>query len=393
MATHESEKMRRLREHLVAVAREGGICSYEDVAAATGIRIGRKPGELFPLLTELQGRKAELGCDLSSLVIRRTTGMPGSGWGDKAEWEAEVAVCHRYYGGPEALDLTASAPPEASPAEGADVLPYDPGNAGDLLKHSWLAATVRWLLQRDMAVFDYADPFAGEWEYDPAPGVRKRLPLLRGTALALYSHDAWRRGRYLGSTGLVGSIGEHEGREIRIWVGDRCEERVRRLIDRRACRSLAEPSDGYAVLESAGSYSLILLDPFSDFLDQAEQVLPRIVARAWKSSVLLSVLSASHDSAGHERYRSALQELCQGEHLTAIMGGLPALPDSDIRGEANHAAEVVLMARRDLSVAAVNELLPALGAATARCAGAAGVGTEATLSLIGHAGSAYSFDQ
>ena len=54
-------------------------------------------------------------------------------------------------------------------------LPYDMGNAGDLLKHGVLAEFVRWRCERG-ASFRFIDLFGGEpWEDRPKPEVASHV--------------------------------------------------------------------------------------------------------------------------------------------------------------------------------------------------------------------------
>jgi len=268
--------------------------------------------------------------------------------------------------------------PAHDPAHG---LPYDPGNAADLLKHGWLAVMVPWLLSKDAGAFRYADSFAGEWDYELLPRVSARLSRLKSTPLSRYSQSAWQDGRYLGSTGLVGAIASHERRPVEIWVGDRCSDRVARLVANHSCHELPESGGGYAVLRSDQRYDLILLDPFADFLREAPRWLPEIVARSANCSLLLVVLAESHESEAYREYVDAFRQQCRTQGATAIVGGVPALPHSTVRGESRHDAEVVLIPRRDVAPAFAEEVLPQLAAMTAQVAVLLGDAAEARLRM------------
>jgi len=338
---------------------------------------------LFGLLGRVQRMQARLGCDLSALVVSSRTGRPGTGWarGATEDWDSAVARCYTIYA-EDTAQTAASSSGQERPAL-THGLPYDPGNAGDLLKHTWLAAIVPWLIERSPSLFRYADSFAGNWEYELTPPVEERVSRLRGTELARYSRTAWDRRRYLGSTGLVGAITTTEQCCAEIWVGDRDHERVSRLVAEHGCRELPESSDGYGVLEGSEGYHLLLLDPFAEFLDRAHELLPKIAARSRTCSVLLFVLAGSRKSPAYERHTQVLREQCRAHDTVAVAGCLPPVAGTAVRGETKHFSEVVFLPQRDLARPAVDRLLPALASSTVRVATAIGDGVEACLRLEG----------
>ena len=76
-------------------------------------------------------------------------------------------------------------------------LPYDMGNAGDLLKHGVLAEFVRWQCGLGMPL-RFMDPFGGEPWGRPVPEVGRRVRALpAGSLRAAQSHID--NGRYYGS--------------------------------------------------------------------------------------------------------------------------------------------------------------------------------------------------
>lgn len=261
-------------------------------------------------------------------------------------------------------------------------LPYDPGNAGDLLKHSWLAVVTRWLLSKEEkeGTFKYADSFAGEWDYEATPAVQDRMGKLSSTALSLYSHYAWDRGRYLGSTGLVASVLKHERRPGEIWVGDKCKARVDRLVGEHNCRALPSPSNGYAVLESAEEYCLILLDPYADFLDESDSRVRHIIGRVERSSLLLFVLEKPSDRKGQQGPWDQLKQRLE-RSAACFIGTVPPLSKSAVRGESKYAAHMVFLPRSCLARAAACELVLPLIEVTGRVAEALPAGADASVSL------------
>ena len=375
MRTPCAEEVCRLVEYLGRVAASHGTVTYAECMHSLAI------GELevlVALLCAVQQRHDQLGCDLSALVVNRRTGRPGRGWerGACEDWDSAVARCYGAYRGHTRDGVDRIAEGSALRAS-ARQLPYDPGNSGDLLKHAWLAVLVRWLLSLTDSVLSYADPFAGEWDYELLPAVARRFGNLRGTLLAHYSGAAWQQGRYLGSTGLVGTVASLERRPAQIWVGDKCKDRVARLVADHGCRELPEPQDGYAVLRRSERYDLLLIDPFADFLDEAPRLVPEIVARAADCSMLLFIVSPQHSPHLRARCADALRQECRRRGASVIGAGIAGPSESAIRGERGHDMEVVFLPRADLEASTRDELLAALSAAAAQVAAALGDGIEA----------------
>jgi hypothetical protein len=369
-----SDAVERLSRFLIQAAVEGRLTSYPEAAGATGLRVGP---QLFEVLKAVQLRRDEIGCDLSALVVSATTGLPGRGWGEPSKWEAAVRQCHECFAGDDLPGPVVEVAP--APSSG---LPYDPGNAGDLLKHACLAVAARWTLSKVSDVLRYADPFAGEWDYPLLAPVAERVGRMDGTLLSRYSSAAWQRGRYLGSTGIVGETASSEQRPVEIWVGDRCAQRVNRLVTQHDCHPLPDPEDGYSVLASSRPYDLILLDPFADFLDNAPHLLSPIVGSSEDSSLLLFVLTDQHASVARREYVGALREQCTAYGATAIVAGIPSLAKAVVRGEGGYDFEVVFLPRRNLSDAAVREALPLLAGTAVRVAAALGERCEARVSMV-----------
>lgn len=66
----------------------------------------------------------------------------------------------------------------------AQPLPYDMGNAGDLLKHGLLAEFTQWWCRLNAKPLRFIDPFGGRpWAVPPVPRVVERVTALAGCAL------------------------------------------------------------------------------------------------------------------------------------------------------------------------------------------------------------------
>lgn len=238
-------------------------------------------------------------------------------------------------------------------------LPYDMGNAGDLLKHGVLAEFVRWQCELGGQRLRFLDPFGGEPWGRPVPAVARRVRALPAGALrAAQSHVD--NGRYYGSGIVARRTAEAAGgRGVRVLSGDTCPDRRDRL---RACglwmlheafpgidvRSGRDRHDGYdaigTIARSAGEDDLLLIDPFADgFLEQhARTVVPHMAAMAKRASVLLFVLNPDPSGRPGQRFDVILRNHLRGAWRMTC----PPLPDNNgVRGESRYDAEVVLAAR------------------------------------------------
>ncbi|MYN65268.1 MAG: hypothetical protein F4X11_09610 [Acidobacteria bacterium] len=236
-------------------------------------------------------------------------------------------------------------------------LPYDMGNAGDLLKHGVLAEFVRWQCELGMTL-RFLDPFGGEPWGRPVPEVARRVRALPGCALRT-AQTGIDDGRYYGSDLLVRRTADAVGKgHVRVLSGDACTARRNRL---RACSlwmlddvfpgtapdSGCNRHDGYDALGriicAAREGDLLLVDPFfDDFLERrARTVVPRMAAMAERAAVLLFVLHRNPRSRVSQRFDLLLEHHLRGAWRMTC----PPLVDTGVRGESRYHAEIVLAAR------------------------------------------------
>ena len=236
-------------------------------------------------------------------------------------------------------------------------LPYDMGNAGDLLKHGVLAEFVRWQCGLGMPL-RFMDPFGGEPWGRPVPEVGRRVRALpAGSLPAAQSHID--NGRYYGS-GLVARRAAEAagGRYVRVLSGDACPARRERLrasglsmLDEElpdlGAESGRDRYDGYdafgTISRAAREGDLALIDPFfDDFLQKrAPGVVPQMASMAECAAVLLFALNEAPRNSVGRRFDALLEDhLCGAWRMTC-----PPLPRTGVRGESRYYAEVVLAAR------------------------------------------------
>ena len=235
-------------------------------------------------------------------------------------------------------------------------LPYDMGNAGDLLKHGVLAEFVRWQCSLGIPL-RFMDPFGGEPWGRLAPVVERRVRALEPSALHAAQSDIDRH-RYYGSSLLVRRAAEAAGgRRISVLGSDACAQRRERL---RACgvtmldealpeigvSSERDRYDGYHAFEviarNVMEGDLALIDPFvDDFVERrARVVVPQMAAMAERATVMLFVLNENPQSPTGRRFDALLADLIPGAWRVTC----PPLKGTGVRGESRYHAEVVLAA-------------------------------------------------
>lgn len=160
-------------------------------------------------------------------------------------------------------------------------LPYDMGNAGDLLKHGALATFVDWFLECGEKRIHYADPFAGRpWGYILKKETRRRmegfsssLPIIKNAQphWRTNSHQPhWRKDRYYGSSHVVWNIAKAKNKGAEVFASDK-DKLARSDLEASGIRQIEDhcPKNGFGILDKKHDerrFDLILLDPFADFL-------------------------------------------------------------------------------------------------------------------------------
>ena len=234
-------------------------------------------------------------------------------------------------------------------------LPYDMGNAGDLLKHGVLAEFVRW--QSDLGrSFRFFDLFGGEPESPAKEEVARRVRALPGGALR-GAQTRIAEGRYFGSGLVARNAAASAGRgSIRVFTADRDPGRRERLQraglsmlheEIPACGVVEGQYDGYTafgqIVDVMHDDDLVLLDPFEEFLlDEAPTVVPRMAEAAKRGAVLLFALNRAPGNAVGRRFDALLERHLPGAWRVTC----PPLPaDTGVGGESVFHAEVALAAR------------------------------------------------
>ena len=243
---------------------------------------------------------------------------------------------------------------------GQTSLPYDMGNAGDLLKHGVMAEFLRAsLIFRPAQPIRFLDLFGGEPYCDGVcEEIVERVNGLSGCALNEAQTDI-RDGLYYGSGMLARKLGDRFGDRLSVVASDGDEGRRKRLRDS-GLKMLGDEFpelaaldayDGYAALDviqhETSRKDLILIDPYAEFLkpcqngqNRAESVIPIMEKMAQCSAVLLFALNLNPFNRVGRRFDALQRANLSGAYIMTC----PPIRQSGIKGESKYFADVILAA-------------------------------------------------
>jgi hypothetical protein len=222
-------------------------------------------------------------------------------------------------------------------------LPYDMGGAGDLLKHGVLAEFTQWWCRIKAKPLRFVDPFGGRpWVEPPVPRVVQRVKALAG--FALFVAQPHPEMRYYGSGHLVQHAAQMVGQRAEVFVSDRDPAALHDLVTS-GLTALQHPgfvaADGCSILTTDIDADLVLIDPFAPFLcEEAPIVLPQIGTASRRMAIVVFVLLQDSRNADGQRYAAL-----KAHHLAHAWAlHCPSLQHTGVKGEANYASEVLLVA-------------------------------------------------
>lgn len=221
-------------------------------------------------------------------------------------------------------------------------LPYDMGNAGDLLKHGVIAEFAEWACRAFGRSLAFLDPFGGRpWAEPPNPRVADRLRRLSDCALKRAQPHYERR--YYGSGHVFRHAASRFGCSTRVLASDRGAD-SRAELTASGLEELSalgfDSRNAYSILTADVSGDLLLIDPFSDFLPLAPTYLPELARVAQSIPVTLFVLDRDPNNRVGRQYA----DLRSRYLADAFCVRCPKLARSGVRGEAKYEAEVILFA-------------------------------------------------
>ena len=166
-------------------------------------------------------------------------------------------------------------------------LPYDMGNAGDLIKHGALSIAVRWWCKHygGGEFIRFADPFGGcPWEDVENREIKRRLEKLSSGDIGSFVEKClWDGSLYYNSGHIVKRAAQ--GLDVEVWTSD-ANEIARSDLQASGLLMLDEKyknkkkeydnENGYSIFDHAADFDFILIDPFKDFLPNAYNHFDRI---------------------------------------------------------------------------------------------------------------------
>ncbi|MDR1534108.1 MAG: hypothetical protein LBU64_03290 [Planctomycetota bacterium] len=184
---------------------------------------------------------------------------------------------------------------------GGSGLLYEPGNWGDLLKLSWLAAILRWKGRKGVSV--YFDPFAGDVGYPLSGAGRARFNQAGADELDLIKKPFVEAGNWPSAATLAGRL--PVGRRL---LFDSDPEKRGRWARTPGVEVLAGES-GWAIAAARRPEAdeLWLLDPY-DFLADWQKFPPPAPPGSGAASVLLYLYNRSAENSA---IFSAYREFCR----------------------------------------------------------------------------------
>ena len=260
-------------------------------------------------------------------------------------------------------------------------LPYDMGNAGDLLKHGVLAEFVRWRCESGGSC-RFIDLFGGEPEGPAAAEVARRVRALPNGALRA-AQTAIGEGRYDGSGLVALRAGAAGPGEVRVLTADRDPERRKRLraaglsmLDEEfpRCGARAGRYDAWTAFDELAPAlddgDLVLLDPFAEFVrDRAPAVVPRMADAVRRGAVLSFALNLDPGNRKGRRYDALLARYVPGAWRMTC----PPSGGIGVKGASKFHADVVLAARPLLGGSEAHRLRTRLETFTRGLAGVLGL--------------------
>lgn len=241
-------------------------------------------------------------------------------------------------------------------------LPYDIGNAGDLLKHGVLAEFIRWRCEsRDAGnPFRFLDPFGGMPWRKCKPPIVERMGELGECALSSAQTKITGIRRYYGSGHLACRVARASGAKIAVHASDGDSASRERLV-----RSGLLPLDfpdfnpecAYSVLKSElppDGEILILLDPFGDFVECGlyRRVIPKIAELPPHAAAMVFVLKKEERESEYENLRDKYLKGAWVMRCPPLMNA--CIPT--VRGEKSRHVEFLVVAPRLLTSASAEEL-------------------------------------
>lgn len=192
---------------------------------------------------------------------------------------------------------------------------YEPGNWGDVLKGLWVEAVTRHLKLSTRSLPRICDGFAGHPVYPLTAGTRQRLGELDAHNCYVQAQERYAEGDQLASAATLARdvLRHHSGRTTipDVAVFDLDAHKRDHYAQHEGFRVL-ELETGFDILDLADDHELLVLDPY-EFLWEYAKYLPRLLAAAERTSVLIYLFNKAPQRGGYRRnYTNFLNELDAG---------------------------------------------------------------------------------
>lgn len=239
----------------------------------------------------------------------------------------------------------------------SEELKYDPGNLGDVLKHSWLIEVVEWVVKKKISL-RYGDSFCGCYKYQNIKDyVKLRFSCkLKNSRLFSFQEKYLIKNEYLGSAALINELSKHYKINADILIYDKDVHKVNTFNSHLNIKKLTL-NDGYEILISELPFDIIFLDPYSKFIPQHKEILPSIIKRASRSSILLFILNLAKSTVKYNEFLENLRKNLPRQQ-SAIIGRIPAHPFN--KPESKYHFEMLYIPELALDMRAKKELFPKL---------------------------------
>ena len=234
-------------------------------------------------------------------------------------------------------------------------LPYDIGNAGDIIKHGLIAEFCKWWFDSHSSLI-FADSFGGS-PWGDYKRVENRISKLQNTALnSVYGENAQKGSKYnkyFGSAHLVKKMAEILGKKKKICVCDINKDARSNLKHSGLTMMTLPTNDGYQVFDKQEEYNfnLMLIDPFAEFLRDECYKRNNILNRIYKHVndhenvyVALFVLDMA-DNRVHRNFYNFKNDKLKDISVSLRCPKIPK-KDTSMIGESNYNSEILLISKQ-----------------------------------------------
>lgn len=205
----------------------------------------------------------------------------------------------------------------------------------------------------------FIDPFGGRpWQEPLNYEVSKRILNLNNSAL--YQAQKKPKSRYYGSGFVVKNSLMNQQCNIRILVSDRDELALSDLIMEgfeQFKDQCFQKENAFTILDcqlSGSNPSLILIDPYADFIDEAEKIFPKIANFIEKTNSPLA-LYLLNDERNSDKFSILRKKHFSGQ-FNQLSLYCPKLLNTSVKGESKYSSEILLLLPKKRFIETIDSL-------------------------------------